>query len=306
MRTKLISLALALCALGAVLPAGTAAGASISRAHRLGAVNTISGDHTGYVPVTLDTAALLDYSAFAGGPKGFTRFERKGGPTPDIDIAGGDFAGFMLTRADHPKEPVVMAGTFGACTTECAPGAPTNFSYPISTGKTIRLAAGDYRLYLLAVGGHAEVTFRLRRGPIGSARFAPVTSTMAGAHSATAEPDQRNAFSESFLHESVSDGFGIGMLVVEGAYSVEDLGVCLGGASGGVARPCGPGFGVEREGYLTVGPAMGGRQSPFYYFDMDLGLTAGQHSIGGWFASATPAERLTLVTLTVDYETAGG
>lgn len=271
---------------------------------RLGRVNILSGSASGYLPVRLDDPAVLDFSAFAATKDGFGRLDRQGGPTPAIDIDGGTFAGFMLTNETVKQSgPVVMAGTFDRCAEGCAEAGVVNFSYPISSGRTIRLAAGDYRLYLIANGGPARVEFRFARGPAGTARLQTASSSHSDASAWVADELGQTALSRTHPHDTYSDAFSLTAIVVEGAYSAEGMGVCTNSADVPSGQVCGP-WGGNNFNRINAGP-VGGREPTFVMFSAHLGLAPGAWRLGAWYANATSADRLAVLTLTIDYERGG-
>jgi hypothetical protein len=271
---------------------------------RLGRVNVLSGSASGYLLVRLEQAAVLDFSAFAATKDGFGRLDRRGGPTPAIDIDGGTFAGFMLTDETVKQSgPVVMAGTFDRCSEGCDEADVVNFSYPISSGRTIRLAAGDYRLYLIANGGRARVEFRFARGPAGTTRLRPSTSSHSDASAWVADELGRTALSRTHPHDTYSDAFSLTAMVVEGTYAAEGMGVCTNSADLPSGQVCGP-WGGNTFNRINAGP-VGGRESTFVLFSAQLGLAPGAWRLGAWYANPTSAERLAVLTLTVDYERGG-
>ena len=283
------------------MPPGEAATKEAPEVVRLGRVNVLSGSASGYLPVRLDEAAVLDFSAFAATKEGFTRLYREGGPTPAIDIEGGTFAGFMLTDETVSQSgPVVMAGTFDRCAEECDEAGVVNFSYPISTGKTIRLAAGEYRLYLIANGGPARIEFRLGRGPAGRTRLTPGVSSHSDASAWVADELGRKVLSTTHPHDTYSDAFSLSAMVVEGDYSAEGMGVCTNSAELPSGQICGP-WGGNNFSRINGGP-LGGREPTFVMFSANLGLTPGAWRLGAWYGNATSADRLAVLTLTVDYE----
>lgn len=271
----------------------------------LGRINVISGPATGYIPVRLEERAVLDYNAFAPSGGGFDRLFREGGPTPSIDIKGGSFAGFMLTDGSvRQSGPVVMAGTFRSCKTRCKPGEIMNFSYPISTGKTISLKPGDYRLFLITSGDRARVTFRFDSGPTGRVALGTHIPTHADASNWLA-PDnlERTGHNATTAHETLTDAFGLSLMVVDGPYTAEGMGVCINEGSTPIASEV---CGEQRSNTLSrinAGP-VGGRAPTFVMFYVNLGMTPGDWWLGGWYVNPTPPDLLAVLTLTADYDRA--
>lgn len=265
-------------------------------------VNVLSGSATGYVPVKLEERAVLDFNAFAPSGGGFDRLFREGGPTPAIDIEGGSFAGFMLTNASvRQSGPVVMAGTFKNCKARCKPGEIMNFSYPISTGKTIGLKPGDYRLFLITSGDPARVTFRFDSGPTGRVKLRTQTPTHADASNWLAPDDLgRTAHSATTPHQTFSDAFGLSLMVVDGPYTAEGMGVCINGRTPVISEVCNPATG-DNFSRINAGP-VGGRAPTFVLFSANLGLVPGNWRLGGWYANPTPPDLLAVLTLTADYD----
>lgn len=285
-------------------PPGEAAPKEQLSSQVLGRVNVLSGAATGYVPVRLEERAVLDFNAFAPSRGGFNRLFRERGPTPAIDIKGGSFAGFMLTDGSvRQSGPVVMAGTFRNCKARCKPGEIMNFSYPISTGKTISLRPGDYRLFLITSGDRARVTFRFDSGPTGRVELRTQTPTHADASTWLAPDDlERTAHSATRAHQTLSDAFGLSIMVVDGPYTAEGMGVCINGRTPIISEVCNPGTG-DNFSRINAGP-VGGRAPTFVLFYANLGLVPGNWRLGGWYANPTPPDLLAVLTLTADYDRA--
>ena len=280
--------------------------AAPSRRVLLRGVNTIVGDQTGYVPVRLEERVVLDFSAFAASREGFGRLFREGGPTPAVDVAGGRFAGFMLTDASVGESgPVVMAGTFRNCDGRCRSGEILNFSYPISLEAKMILDPGDYRLFLITSGGPTRVTFRFERGPVGSLKLRPETPTHAGASSWLAANDlERTAHSGTTAHETFSDAFALSLMVVDGPYTAEGMGVCINESTSPTAEHCNPRGGNTLS--RINAEQVGGREPQFVLATVRLDVTAGDWRLGGWYAHPTPPDLLSVMTLTADYGSGSG
>ena len=163
-----LAISLAVLAMAPVAARGNAAAAGPRAEMRR--VTIISGTRSGYVPVKLPVPARVDARV---------RTASRPGPNPNVRVSGeGLFTGILLLQ-DPPDprsdlETLFLAGRFRKCADGC--GVLNDVDAPLQREGTLRLPAGNYRLYLLTDGHKARVALTLT-GLSGTARVTPTVHT---------------------------------------------------------------------------------------------------------------------------------
>lgn len=274
--------------------------------------NVITGSRTAHVPVRVPRPTTIDVRE---------SLRRAGGPNPSIAVKGnGPFVGIVLTQ-DEPDEadPLLVAGRFHECAGPACPRgrAPINHVYPAAgeeiggskTPPNLRVPAGDYRLYLIADEGPAQVTVRLSGLP-GTRLVAPRVE----APGITRRPEVRKDINTGGAYYGAGwdfmggrNGIWVGMLQFRSENYAGEYGACR--YKGPAPPPEQIAYGVQC-GALTATPIGDGARVDVAAGDADTDrftLKAmfswdgsslppnprGHYGAGLWYRSSVPVQRPT-------------
>lgn len=286
----------------------------------LGRINRIVGDQTAMMTVRIPRRARVETTK---------HMFREHGPNPYIKIRGsGRFAGIVLMRLPADPSTItdeLVAGRWRGCGTPGCDTKTDEFNYVFPSGNDRRrsytnLAAGIYRLYLIADDTPVEVTLRLD-GLSGTRTVTP--QEPAPVDLDTPEPqyslDQgRSIWAAGNTYDAGAPGLVLLMMyVLSSDFEGADVGGCV------YAFPTAPpekaaygphcnhlvgaglGGGFQWDHYPEGGPSKGGiaMVANFEYGSSPFFPNVGdRYGAGVWYSSPRPIERVGSQALFVTYD----